>query len=245
MPASGEARVLCFSPHHSQTLPELSQHQVRRVVDAWCSETSDLSCSYAYVQVFENKGAMMGCSSPHPHGQIWASDFVPTQVAIEDARQIEWFASRGSKLLAEVIDREEQEEARVIDRNDHWLAIVPWWAAWPFEVLLIARDDVSTLPELEDEAREALANILRRVTARYDRLFATSFPYSMGWHQAPASSKQPEAWRLHAHFYPPLLRSASVRKFMVGYEMLAEPQRDLTPEQAAQRLLAIDPFPQE
>jgi UDPglucose--hexose-1-phosphate uridylyltransferase len=231
MPAAGEARVVCFSPHHSRTLPQLSQQQVRQLVDVWCSEASRLGRSYAYVQLFENKGAMMGCSSPHPHGQIWASDFVPTQVATEDARQAEWLGSRGSKLLAEVVDREEQEEIRIVDRNDHWLAIVPWWAAWPFEILLVAR--------------EALAHILRRITARYDLLFATSFPYSMGWHQAPATSNHPEAWRLHAHFYPPLLRSASVRKFMVGYEMLAEPQRDLTPEQAAERLRAVEPFAQE
>jgi UDPglucose--hexose-1-phosphate uridylyltransferase len=245
MPAAGEARVVCFSPHHSHTLPELSQQQVRQVVEVWCSEASRLSRSYAYVQLFENKGAMMGCSSPHPHSQIWASDFVPTQVATEDARQAEWLGSRGSKLLAEVVDREEQEEVRIVDRNEHWLAIVPWWAAWPFEILLIARHDVGTLPELQEEAREALAHILRRITARYDLLFTTSFPYSMGWHQAPATSSNPEAWRLHAHFYPPLLRSASVRKFMVGYEMLAEPQRDLTPEQAAERLRAVEPFPQE
>lgn len=244
-PAAGEARVVCFSPHHTRTLPELDQNEVKRVVDVWCSEVSQLSRSYAYVQVFENKGAMMGCSSPHPHGQIWASDFVPTQVAIEDARQAEWLAARGSKLLVEVLEREEREEVRVVDGNDRWLAIVPWWAAWPFEILLIARDEVTTLPELQEEAREALASILRRITARYDHLFTTSFPYSMGWHQAPATSKHPEAWRLHAHFYPPLLRSASVRKFMVGYEMLAEPQRDLTPEQAAERLRAIEPFPQE
>jgi UDPglucose--hexose-1-phosphate uridylyltransferase len=195
--------------------------------------------------VFENKGAMMGCSSPHPHGQIWASDFVPTQIAAEDARQAEWLGTRGSKLLAEVVEREERDKVRVVDRNNHWLAIVPWWAAWPFEILLVARDDVGTLPELQENAREALASILRRITARYDRLFATSFPYSMGWHQAPSTSSHPEAWRLHAHFYPPLLRSASVRKFMVGYEMLAEPQRDLTPEQAAERLRSIEPFPQE
>jgi UDPglucose--hexose-1-phosphate uridylyltransferase len=245
MPAAGEARVVCFSPDHSRTLPELEQHQVRRIVDVWCSEAADLGRSYAYVQVFENKGAMMGCSSPHPHGQIWASDFVPTQVATEDVRQTEWLLSRGSKLLAEVVDREEREQVRIVERNDHWLAIVPWWAAWPFEILVIARDDVGTLPELGEEAREALASMLRRITARYDRLFSTSFPYSMGWHQAPGTSKHPEAWRLHAHFYPPLLRSASVRKFMVGYEMLAEPQRDLTPEQAAERLRAIDPHLQE
>jgi UDPglucose--hexose-1-phosphate uridylyltransferase len=245
MPAAGEARVVCFSPHHSLTLPELSQHQIRQVVDVWCFEAAQLGRRYTYVQVFENKGAMMGCSSPHPHGQVWASDFVPTQVEIEDARQAEWLGARGSKLLAEVIDREEGEKVRIVDQNDHWLAIVPWWAAWPFEILLVARDDVGTLPELQEEAREALAGILRRITARYDGLFATSFPYSMGWHQAPATSSHPEAWRLHAHFYPPLLRSASVRKFMVGYEMLAEPQRDLTPEQAAQRLRAIDPFPKE
>ena len=245
MPAAGEARVVCFSPHHAHTLPELAQHQVRQIVDVWCSEAASLSRSYAYVQVFENKGAMMGCSSPHPHGQIWASDFVPTQVATEDARQAEWFGSRGSKLLADVIEREEREEVRIVERNPHWLAIVPWWAAWPFEILLIARDDVATLPELREDAREALAAILRRITARYDRLFRTSFPYSMGWHQAPATSSHRQAWRLHAHFYPPLLRSASVRKFMVGYEMLAEPQRDLTPEQAAERLRAVEPYPQE
>jgi UDPglucose--hexose-1-phosphate uridylyltransferase len=243
MPAAGEARVVCFSPHHSYTLPELSQNQVRQVVDVWCSETTDLSRRYAYVQVFENKGAMMGCSNPHPHGQIWASDFVPTEVANEDARQAEWLSSRGSKLLAEVIEREEQAEVRVVERNAHWLAVVPWWAAWPFEILLIARDEVGTLPELQEDAREALADILRRITGRYDRLFQTSFPYSMGWHQTPATSEHPEAWRLHAHFYPPLLRSASVRKFMVGYEMLAEPQRDLTPEQAAERLQAIELHP--
>ncbi len=244
-PAAGEARVVCFSPHHTRTLPELDQSEVRQVVDAWCSEVAELSRRYTYVQVFENKGAMMGCSSPHPHGQIWASDFVPTQVATEDARQAEWLGSRGSTLLAEVVDREEREQVRIVERNDHWLAIVPWWAAWPFEILLIAREDVRTLPDLDDLARDALASILRRITARYDRLFATSFPYSMGWHQAPATSEHPEAWRLHAHFYPPLLRSSSVRKFMVGYEMLAEPQRDLTPEQAADRLRAIEPFPQE
>jgi UDPglucose--hexose-1-phosphate uridylyltransferase len=245
MPAAGEARVVCFSPHHSRALPDLDQEAVRKVVDLWCSEASQLSQRYAYVQVFENKGAMMGCSSPHPHGQIWASDFVPTQVAIEDSRQAAWLDSRGSTLLAEVLEREEQEGVRIVDRNEHWLSVVPWWAAWPFEILLIARDDVRALPELNEEAREALASILRRITARYDRLFSTSFPYSMGWHQAPANSTRPEAWRLHAHFYPPLLRSASVRKFMVGYEMLGEPQRDLTAEQAAERLRAIDPFPQE
>ena len=245
MPAAGEAHVVCFSPHHSQTLPELSQRQVRQVVDVWCSEAAKLSASHAYVQIFENKGAMMGCSAPHPHSQIWASDFVPTQVAIEDARQGEWLNSSGSTLLADVIAREEQEEVRIVDRNECWIAFVPWWAAWPFEILLVARDDVRCLPQLGEEAREALASILRRITARYDRLFSTSFPYSMGWHQAPGTSSRPEAWRLHAHFYPPLLRSASVRKFMVGYEMLAEPQRDLTPEQAAERLRAIDPYPEE
>jgi UDPglucose--hexose-1-phosphate uridylyltransferase len=245
MPAAGEARVVCFSPHHSHTLPELNQHEVRRVVDVWCCEAEQLSRSYDYVQVFENKGAMMGCSSPHPHSQIWASDFVPTQVALEDACQTDWLNSRGSNLLADVLDREEREEVRIVDRNTRWIAIVPWWASWPFEILLVARDDVHALADLGEEAREALASMLRRITARYDRLFSTSFPYSMGWHQAPGSARQPVAWRLHAHFYPPLLRSASVRKFMVGYEMLAEPQRDLTPEQAAERLRAIDPFPEE
>lgn len=240
-PARGEAHVLCFSPDHSKTLPELDQATVRAVVDSWCELETSLGRRYAYVQLFENKGAMMGCSSPHPHGQVWASDFVPTEVEKEQRAQASWLAEHGSVLLGAVIAREDQEQVRIVESNTHWLCIVPWWAAWPFETLLIARDPVRRLGELDCEARDALADILRRLTARYDNLFGTSFPYSMGWHPAPQGNEPNDGWRLHAHFYPPLLRSATVRKFMVGYEMLAEAQRDLTPEQAAERLRAVSP----
>jgi UDPglucose--hexose-1-phosphate uridylyltransferase len=242
-PAAGEARVICFSPDHSRTLPELDPAAMRRIVDTWAAQSAELGARWAHVQLFENKGAVMGCSSPHPHGQVWASDFVPSLVAREDERQRDWLATHDTVLLGEVVTREAADGARIVEENAYWLAIVPWWAAWPFETLLIARDPVSRLEALSDPARDALAAILRRLTARYDNLFATSFPYSMGWHGAPHALGDDDAhWRLHAHFHPPLLRSASVRKFMVGFEMLAEAQRDLTPEQAAERLRAASPI---
>lgn len=241
-PARGEARVVCFSPDHSRTLPELGEAKVRQIVETWCVEAEELGRRYAYVQVFENKGEMMGCSNPHPHGQIWASAHVPQEVATEDECQRNWFDAHGSVLLDDIVAREAAEGLRVVEANAHWLAIVPWWAAWPFETLVIARSPAARLPDLDGAARDDLAALLGRLTARYDNLFGTSFPYSMGWHQAPATAERPEAWRLHAHFYPPLLRSATVRKFMVGYEMLAEAQRDITPEQAAERLRSASPI---
>lgn len=240
-PARGTARVICYSPDHSRTLPEMDAAAVRALVDTWAEQSTELSRDYASVALFENKGAMMGCSSPHPHGQIWASDFVPSEVADEDREQAAWTAQHGTVLLDEVITRELVAGERVVAANDHWLAIVPFWAAWPFEVLLIARDAVAKIEDLSDPARDALAHILREITGRYDALFDCSMPYSMGWHQAPGTSAAPQGWRLHAHFYPPLLRSATVRKFMVGFEMLGEPQRDLTPETAAARLRAVTP----
>lgn len=239
--ARGEARVICFSPDHRLTLPEMDQPAVRGVVDEWCRQSADLGARWAHVEVFENKGAMMGCSSPHPHGQVWASDFVPTLVAREDSAQRAWLADRGEVLLDAVVAREADGD-RVVEANDDWLAIVPWWAAWPFETLIVARRPFVRLEELDGPARDALASLLRRLMARYDNLFATSFPYSFGWHGAPHGQGDDSAhWRLHAHVFPPLLRSATVRKFMVGYEMLAEAQRDLTPEQAAERLRAAAP----
>ena len=237
-PARGEARVLCYSPHHGKTLAELDGRSVRAVVDTWCAQAGELGGRHANVQIFENKGAMMGCSNPHPHGQIWASDHVPTIVAREDERQARWLEDHGAPMLKQLVDSELEREERVVDVNAHWLAVLPWWAAWPYETLLVARNDVRRFQDLEEPARDGLATILRRVTARYDNLFGVRFPYTMGWHQAPRTSLCSEAWRLHCHFYPPLLRSAAVRKFMVGYEMLAEVQRDLTPEQAAERLRA-------
>ena len=248
-PARGEARVICYSPDHSQTLPDMDEPAVRALIDTWAAQSAELDATYANVQVFENKGAMMGCSSPHPHGQIWASDFVPGELADEDRAQAAWHSEHGGALLDAVVAAELAAAERVIAVNDQWLAVVPFWAQWPFEVLLIARVSggrpggraVGRIEQLDDAARDALARILRAITGRYDALFDCSMPYSMGWHQTPGTSQAPDSWRLHAHFYPPLLRSASVRKFMVGYEMLAEAQRDLTPETAAQRLRDVVP----
>jgi UDPglucose--hexose-1-phosphate uridylyltransferase len=241
MPATGEARVICFAPNHGATLARLDPAAMRQVVQTWCDLSAELGKRWAHVQIFENKGAMMGASSPHPHGQVWASDFVPELVGREDRRQRDWLAEKGTVLLEDVIAAELAAGARVIEANDHWLAVVPHWAAWPFESLLIARDPISRLEDLSGPAREALTQILPRLLRRYDGLFAVDFPYSMGWHGAPHALRDDTAhWRLHAHFLPPLLRSATVRKHMVGFELLAETQRDITPESAAERLRAIE-----
>ncbi|MBQ0942781.1 UDP-glucose--hexose-1-phosphate uridylyltransferase [Ideonella sp. 4Y16] len=235
--ARGTSRVICFSPDHGRTLPELSAAEVRAVVDTWCDQSAELGQRWRWVQVFENKGAAMGCSNPHPHGQIWACDFLPNEAATEDREQRAYRATHGRPLLLDVAERE-AGGARVVVQNAHWLAIVPFWATWPFETLLLPRFAVQRLPALTDAQRDDLAAAVRALTARYDNLFQCSFPYSMGWHGAPFQDEG-EHWQLHAHFYPPLLRSATVRKFMVGFEMLAEAQRDLTPEQAAERLRAV------
>ncbi|MBS0256054.1 MAG: UDP-glucose--hexose-1-phosphate uridylyltransferase [Proteobacteria bacterium] len=234
-PAQGEARVICFSPDHGKTLPELSLAELGAVVDCWCQQSAELGRRWANVQLFENKGAMMGCSNPHPHGQVWASDYLPQAITTEDRTQRHWLGNHGAPLLAEVAEAEAGGPREVV-ANDDWLAIVPWWAAWPFETLLLPRFAVARMPDLAPAQRTSLAAIIQALTIRYDNLFACSFPYSMGWHGAPYGQEETAHWRLHAHFYPPLLRSASVRKFMVGYELLAEAQRDLTPEQAAERL---------
>ncbi|MFM7379433.1 MAG: UDP-glucose--hexose-1-phosphate uridylyltransferase [Erythrobacter sp.] len=234
-PSTGVCRVICFSPDHGKSLPLLEPEQLRAVIDCWAGQTAELGARFANVQVFENKGAMMGCSNPHPHGQIWATSHLPQETATEDARQREYFGAHGRPMLLDLVEREAASE-RVIESNDDWLAIIPFWAAWPFETLLLPRFVVQRLPQLTGSQRGSLAAILKALTTRYDNLFSASFPYSMGWHQAPFTQGPQDHWQLHAHFYPPLLRSASVRKFMVGYEMLAEPQRDLTPERAAEML---------
>lgn len=237
--AQGESRVICFSPDHGKSLPELSLVEIGRVIGAWAEQTTDLGARYRWVQVFENKGEMMGCSNPHPHGQIWATSYIPTEGAKEDQRQRDWFADQRSPMLLDLAAREAALGTRVVVETVHWLAIVPYWATWPFETLVLPRFAAKRLPELNAEQRADLAVALKRLTSRYDNLFSCSFPYSMGWHGAPFDDADPQPWQLHAHFYPPLLRSASVRKFMVGFEMLAEPQRDLTPEQAATRLRSV------
>jgi UDPglucose--hexose-1-phosphate uridylyltransferase len=239
-PVTGTCRVICFSPDHSKTLPELSQDQVRAVIDTWAAQSAELGADYPWVQLFENKGAMMGCSNPHPHGQLWASSHIPDEPATEDSRQRDYLVQNGHAMLRAVVDRE-LDGPRVVVRTAQWLAIVPWWATWPFETLLLPRFPVQHIEQLDDAQRGDLATALRELTVRYDNLFGCSFPYSMGWHGAPYVKGDQSHWQLHAHFYPPLLRSAEVRKFMVGYELLAEAQRDLTPEQAAERLRAVSP----
>lgn len=241
-PARGTSRVLCYSPDHGRTLPELSPAQRRAVVEAWCAQTEELGARWRWVQVFENKGEVMGCSQPHPHGQVWASDFVPQEPAAEDREQRAYHAAQGRPMLLDLAEREAAAASRVVLATAHWMVIVPFWATWPFETLLLPRVAVQRLPQLDCAQRADLAQVVGELTARYDNLFECSFPYSMGWHGAPHGGGDPADiihWQLHAHFYPPLLRSATVRKFMVGYEMLAEAQRDLTPEQAAERLRAV------
>lgn len=232
----GTSRVICFSPRHDLTLPLLEVPEIRGVVDLWAEQVEELGREYRWVQLFENKGAVMGCSNPHPHGQLWATDVVPTQPALEDRMQREHLNTTGRVLLLDYTSIESKLGERVVVENDHWLALVPFWAVWPFETIVIPRRQVQRLPELNDDERDALAELLKRLLTRYDNLFETSFPYSMGWHGAPCGQGDARHWQLHAHFYPALLRSATVKKFMVGYELLAEAQRDLTPEQAAARL---------
>jgi UDPglucose--hexose-1-phosphate uridylyltransferase len=235
-PVKGECRVICFSPRHDLTLAQMEPEAIRKVVDVWASQTAELGERNQWVQVFENKGAVMGCSNPHPHGQIWAGSFVPLFVQNEDQRQREYQLKHGRDLLGDYIEQELQAKERIVVENADWLAVVPYWAVWPFETLLLPKRHVLRLPDLTDSERNNLGDILKRLLTRYDNLFETSFPYSMGWHGAPFVEGDPSHWRLHAHFCPPLLRSASVKKFMVGYELLAEPQRDITAEQAATRL---------
>ncbi len=235
----GCSRVICFSPDHSKTLPELTNSQREAVVATWMEQTAELSQSYGWVQVFENKGAMMGCSNPHPHGQVWAQKHMPTLAAKKSERFTDYFQAHGSSLLLDYAKREIEQEERVVCRNEDWVAVVPYWAAWPFETLLLPRFAVSSLADITTEQAASLADIVGVITTKYDNLFNTSFPYSMGWHSQPFNGEARPDWGLHAHFFPPLLRSASVRKFMVGYEMMAEAQRDITPEQAAERLRAL------
>lgn len=235
----GRCRVICFSPDHSKTLPELPHSQIRAVIDVWAEQTRELGERFSCVQLFENKGAMMGCSNPHPHGQVWATGHVPQEAWTEEANQRSYYDGYGRPMLLDVVEAELAGSERVVEVTDHWLAVVPYWAEWPFEVLLLPRFRVLRMPDLISKQREDLATILKALTTRYDNLFRTSFPYSMGWHGAPHWDQPSDHWQLHAHFYPPLLRSASVRKFMVGYEMLAEAQRDLTPERAAEMLRSV------
>ena len=232
----GEARVICFSPRHDLTLAEMSREEIRPVVDLWAAQTAELGERFGWVQVFENRGDMMGASNPHPHGQIWATDSLGSIAQRENAQQRAYSDRHGSPLLLDYARLECERGERIVVENDSWLAVVPYWAVWPFETLLLPKAPVLRLPDLDERQRSDLTAILKRLLVKYDNLFEASFPYSMGWHGAPFSGGDVQHWQLHAHFYPPLLRSATVRKFMVGYEMLAEAQRDITAESAAMRL---------
>lgn len=234
----GICRVICFSPRHNLSLAEMSAKEIRPVVDLWAAQYEELGANrwIRYVQIFENKGLMMGCSNPHPHGQIWATEQIPTDPAKELKQQRNYLKRHHSCLLCDYLALEIQAQERIICENDHCVALVPFWAGWPFEAMVLPRRHTGAISELTDDERDGVADILHRLTARYDNLFATSFPYSMGWHQSPTDVRPHPEWHLHAHFYPPLLRSATVRKFMVGFEMLANPQRDITAETAAARL---------
>ena len=243
-PEHGRCRVLCFHPDHSLTLARMQPEDVARVVEAWAAQEAELSADpgIAYVQIFENRGAMMGASNPHPHGQIWATGHVPDEPATEAAAQAAYFAEHGSSLLLDYVALEGREQARVVCENDAFLCVVPWWAVWPFETLILPREAVSTLRAFTPEQKRGLADILQQTTIRYDNLFTTNFPYTMGFHSAPCDGAEHPGFQWHAHFYPPLLRSATVKKFMVGFEMLGMPQRDITAEGAAERLRAVSPI---
>lgn len=235
----GTTRVLCFSPRHDLSLGEMEVADVRLVVDAWAHQTAEFGKDWRWVQVFENRGEGMGASNPHPHGQVWAGSALPGEPAREDRTQREHLARTGKRLLSDVVDVE-SDGPRVVDTTGEWLVVVPFWAVWPFETLILPRRPVARMPDLDEGQRDDLAAVLGRLVRRYDALFAVPFPYSMGWHGAPFDADAAvDAWQLHAHVYPPLLRSATVRKFMVGYELLAEPQRDLLPEDAAARLRGV------
>ena len=240
-PEYGINRVVCFSPRHDLSLPQMTQVDVEAVVRTWTEQTRDLgSLDFIdYVQVFENKGAMMGASNPHPHSQIWATSSIPNEPAKELASQVDYLREKGACLLCDYLAAELERGERVVAVNDDFTALVPFWAVWPFEILLLAHRHFASLTDLEPAEVASLAEVIRQVTIRYDNLFEVSFPYSMGFHQAPVDGQSHEAWHFHAHYFPPLLRSATVRKFMVGFEMLGMPQRDLTPETAAERLRAL------
>ncbi len=234
----GICRVLCFDPRHDLTLATMTPAAILNVVDVWAAQEAELSSmpEIGYVQIFENRGAMMGASNPHPHGQIWSTQHMPNEPALELAAQRAHFAEGGSPLLAEYLALELKGGDRIVAANETWVALVPFWAVWPFETLLVPRENVATMRALSGAQRRGLAEMLNTVTAGYNRVFDTPFPYSMGFHPAPCDGEEHPEWTLHAHFYPPLLRSATVRKFMVGFELLGSPQRDITPESAAETL---------
>lgn len=237
-PERGISRVVCFSPKHNLTLPEMDLATIEEIIRTWQREYTDLgNVNYInYVQIFENKGSVMGCSNPHPHGQIWAQSSLPTQIEKTQNSLKNYFDKNGSNLLLDYLEKELEAKERIVIENDHFVALVPFWAIWPFEILIICKRHATKITDFNEEEVAAYALILKQLTSKYDNLFETSFPYSSGIHQAPTDGEDHPEWLFHMHFYPPLLRSASVKKFMVGYEMMGESQRDITAEKSAQML---------
>jgi len=238
---SGICKVICFSPRHDLTLPQMGIDEIIKVIEVWQHEFTEISknASIKYIQIFENKGELMGCSNPHPHGQIWSSSSIPLELSKETSQQKKYFGAHGKSLLSAYLDLELKKQERVVLENEHFVALVPFWAVWPYETMIVSKRQVQYVTQFNDEEKKSLAKILKQLTAKYDNLFEISFPYSAGMHQAPVNDGAHPEWHWHFHFYPPLLRSATVKKFMVGYEMLANPQRDITAENAAEKLKSL------
>ena len=234
----GTCRVVCFSPRHDLTLPEMTAYHIRNVVNVWTDEYRTLGADpkINYVQIFENKGQVMGCSNPHPHGQIWAQESIPGEPAKELVEFTKYHRNKSSCLLCDYLSLELKLRERIVCENDNFVALVPFWAVWPFETMVLSKHHCGDLSDLNDQQKNSFAGILKSITTRYDNLFNISFPYSSGIHQSPTDGQEHPEWHFHVHFYPPLLRSATIKKFMVGYEMLANPQRDITAELSAERL---------
>ncbi|MGE5520177.1 MAG: UDP-glucose--hexose-1-phosphate uridylyltransferase [Candidatus Dadabacteria bacterium] len=238
---SGICKVISFSPDHSLTLPLLTVEAIKKIIEVWQQEFQNLSENHEirYIQIFENKGEVMGCSNPHPHGQIWASSSVPVEVEKETIQQKNYYNEKGRSLLKDYIELEHRKQERIVLENDFFVVLVPFWAVWPFETMIVSKRQIQNILQFSEEEKNALASILKKLTAKYDNMFQISFPYSAGIHQAPVNEEKHLEWHWHMHFYPPLLRSATVKKFMVGYEMLANPQRDVTPEWAAEQIRGL------
>lgn len=241
LPERGINRVVCFSEDHSLTLPEMSVEQIKNVMDVWQEQFNELAVldHINYIQIFENKGSIMGCSNPHPHGQIWAQSSIPAMVQKTQDQLKPYFEKNKRTLLQDYLQQEIKAGERMVTENEHFAALVPFWASWPYETMIISKQKRENIAAFSEDEKESLAAVLKDLTTMYDNLFETSFPYSAGIHQSPTDGRKHPEWHFHMHFYPPLLRSAEIKKFMVGYEMLAEPQRDITPEQSAAILRSL------
>jgi len=238
---SGVCKVICFSPRHDLTLPQMKVDDIEKVIELWQEEFTTIASnpSIKYIQIFENKGEIMGCSNPHPHGQIWSSSSVPLELSKETTQQKKYFDKHHKSLLSAYLELELKKKERIVLENEAFVALVPFWATWPYEIMIVSKRHIQTITQLNEAEKKLFAAMLKELTAKYDNLFRVSFPYSAGIHQAPVNDGNHDEWHLHMHFYPPLLRSATVKKFMVGYEMLANPQRDITAEFAAEKLRSL------